>query len=926
MPDLKDTLNLLKTPFPMKGDLPTREPELVKRWAEQRVYERMRAAAAGRPPFILHDGPPYANGDIHIGHAVNKVLKDMVFKSRFFDGFDSQWIPGWDCHGMPIEHRIEQTNGRGLPTEQVQQLCRDYALQQTQSQKKDFLRLGLLGDWDRAFRTMDFETEANEIRFLDRIRQRGLLFRGQKPVNWCVDCQSALAEAELEYAPKRSTTAYVGLLALDAVDFASRFKCQPMPGKQARLTIWTTTPWTLPGNVAVGLDPRASYGLYDTPNGMLVMAAETGGKLLAGLGIDHELCAVAPGLDLVGLRLKHPLLDTEVPLVAADFVSLDTGTGLVHLAPAHGAEDFELCRSLGIGGENVIDGAGRFVAGLPMVGGMGLEEGSKLILDMLQADGSLLKQERIEHSYPHCWRHKTPILFRSTTQWFIGMDRRATGDTRTLRETAREAIRDVPFYPASGRSRMEAMIDGRPDWCVSRQRTWGVPLPFFVRRSDKSLHPQTARLVEEVALRIEREGISAWTRLKPADLGVDEAEYEKLSDTLDVWFDSGSIHATVYRDARRPDAHGYPADLYLEGSDQHRGWFGSSLMTGCAADARAPFKAVLTHGFAVDGDGKKMSKSLGNTVSPQQVASTRGADIIRLWIASTDYSTDISVSEEILDRVVEMYRRIRNTIRFLLLNVSDFDATADCMRAQDLESVDQYAMLRCRELAEQCRKSYREYDFVAVTRLLHGYCADELGGFYLDVLKDRLYASARDSRERRSAQTALHAILKNLLLLTAPILSFTAEEAWAVLFKSQEDSVFVHIWDEAMPPRIDDSKVSEFWRQVRLLRPNVMKAIEDIRSSGAIGRSSEASIVIEAPVGIVESLALLGSELPSIFMVADVALKESDAVEVKVRRTSSLRCMRCWRHDATVTDDAEQKMLCGRCRTVLSGLLELNDA
>lgn len=926
MSDLKDTLNLLKTPFPMKGDLPRREPDLVKRWAEQRIYEQMRTAAAGRPPFILHDGPPYANGDIHIGHAVNKVLKDMVFKSRFFDGFDAQWIPGWDCHGMPIEHRIEQANGRGLPTEQVQQLCREYALQQTQSQKKDFLRLGLLGDWDRAFRTMDFETEANEIRFLDRIRQRGLLFRGQKPVNWCVDCQSALAEAELEYASKRSTTAYVGLLALDAVDFASRFKCQPMPGKQARLTIWTTTPWTLPGNVAVGLDPEAGYGLYDTPNGLLVMAAETGAKLLAAMGVDHELCAVAPGADLVGLRLKHPLLDTEVPLVAADFVSLDTGTGLVHLAPAHGAEDFELCRSLGLSGDNVIDGAGRFVAGLPAIGGMGLEEGSKLILDMLKADGSLLRQERIEHSYPHCWRHKTPILFRSTTQWFIGMDHRAAGDTRTLRETAREAIRDVPFYPASGRSRMEAMIDGRPDWCVSRQRTWGVPLPFFVRRSDKSLHPQTARLVEEVALRIEREGISAWTRLKPADLGVDESEYEKLSDTLDVWFDSGSIHATVYRDARRPDAHGYPADLYLEGSDQHRGWFGSSLMTGCAADARAPFKAVLTHGFAVDGDGKKMSKSLGNTVSPQEVANTRGADIIRLWIASTDYSTDISVSQEILDRVVEMYRRIRNTIRFLLLNVSDFDAATDSVAAEDLERVDQYAMLRCRELAEQCRKSYREYDFVSVTRLLHGYCAEELGGFYLDVLKDRLYASARDSHERRSAQTALHAIVKNLLLLAAPILSFTTEEAWAVLFKSQEDSVFVHTWDEAMPPCMGDSELAEFWRQVRLLRPSVMKAIEDIRSSGAIGRSSEASIVIEAPAETIESLALLSAELPSIFMVADVALKESGGVEVKVRRTSSLRCMRCWRHDATVTDDAEQKMLCGRCRKVLSGLLELNDA
>ncbi|MGJ7566240.1 isoleucine--tRNA ligase [Variovorax sp. GB1R11] len=920
MTDLKDTLNLLKTPFPMKGDLPRREPERVRRWAEQRVYQRMRAAAAGRPPFVLHDGPPYANGDIHIGHAVNKVLKDMVFKSRFFDGFDAQWIPGWDCHGMPIEHRIEQTHGRGLPTEQVQQLCREYALLQTQSQKKDFLRLGLLGDWDHAFRTMDFGTEANEIRFLDRIRQRGLLFRGQKPVNWCVDCQSALAEAELEYAPRRSTTAYVGLRVLDAVDFASRFRCHPVPDKPARLAIWTTTPWTLPGNKAVGLDPNASYGLYDTPEGLLVMAVESSKTLLGALGVAHEPCAVAPGIDLVGLMLAHPWLAAEVPVVAADFVSLDTGTGLVHLAPAHGAEDFELCRGLGITGDNVIDGAGQFVAGLPAVGGMALQEGSKAILETLAANGALLRQAHIEHSYPHCWRHKTPILFRATTQWFIGMDRRAEGDARTLRETAREAIKDVPFYPASGRSRMEAMIDGRPDWCVSRQRSWGVPLAFFVRRSDRSLHPETARLVEEVAQRIEREGIAAWTRLRPADLGLDETEYEKLADTLDVWFDSGSIHATVYRDPKRPDAHGGQADLYLEGSDQHRGWFGSSLMTGCAADGRAPFKAVLTHGFAVDAHGKKMSKSLGNTVSPQEVADTRGADILRLWVASTDYATDISVSNEILDRVVEMYRRIRNTIRFLLLNVSDFDAAADAVPARHLEPVDQYAMVRCRELVAQCRQGYRDYDFVAVTRLIHGYCAEELGGFYLDVLKDRLYASARDGHARRSAQTALHVVLKNLLLLAAPILSFTTEEAWAVLIGADDDSVFVHTWDEAAPPQLDLSHLGEFWRQVKQLRPGVMKAIEDVRSSGAVGRSSEASIVIEAPAQVIEALAPLRFELPSIFMVAEVALKASGAVDIKVRRTAALRCARCWRHEATVApDDAGQDMLCDRCQGVLRG-------
>ncbi|MDN7674468.1 isoleucine--tRNA ligase [Burkholderia oklahomensis] len=916
MSEYKETLNLLQTPFPMKGDLPRREPAFVERWAAQRVYERMRAAAAGRPPFVLHDGPPYANGDIHIGHAVNKVLKDIVLKSRFHAGYDAQWVPGWDCHGMPIEHRIEQQNGRGLSAETVQRLCREYAFEQTERQKRDFLRLGLLGDWPHAFRTMDFETEANELRFLERIRRRGLLYRGQKPVNWCVDCQSALAEAELEYAQKTSIAIHAGLRVRSPVDLASRFRCHPVVDKPASLVIWTTTPWTIPGNAAAGVRADALYGLYDTPDALLVVAHALGDELLASFGIDHELCAQAPGRDLVGLALEQPFFgERDVPVVAAEFVTLDAGTGIVHLAPAHGAEDAELCRRLGIGGENVVDGAGRFVADLPGIGGLPLDEGVARIVARLRADGALLREAKFEHAYPHCWRHKTPILFRSTPQWFIAMD---GGPGKTLRETARDAIADVPFYPPSARQRMAAMIDGRPDWCVSRQRTWGVPLPYFVRRGDRSLHPDTARLVDEVAARVEREGIAAWSRLRPGELGVDEAEYEKLSDTLDVWFDSGSIHATVYRDPKRLNVRGYPADLYLEGADQHRGWFGSSLMTGCAADGRAPFQAILTHGFVVDGSGRKMSKSLGNTVSPQQIAGTRGADILRLWIASTDYAAEMSISDEILDRVAETYRRIRNTVRFLLQNVADFDPADDAIPADRLFDVDRYALARCRDFVEQCRGAYARYDFMSVTRLAHGYCADELGGFYLDALKDRLYASVGDSVERRSAQTALRIVLTNLLISIAPILSFTAEEAWAASVGSERDSVFLHTWDEHAPPPLDDRAVLARWKHVRSLRPHLTKALEEARGAGLIGRSSEADVVVRAPRGTLDALAPLRGELAAVFIVAGVTLEAGDEIAVAVTRTRLARCERCWRHESTVGARAGDDPLCERCRQALS--------
>lgn len=722
------------------------------------------------------------------------------------------------------------------------------------------------------------------------------------------------------------------------------------------LVVWTTTPWTIPGNAAAGVRADAPYGLYDTPGALIVVAQPLADALFASLGVDHALCALARGRELVGLALGQPFFaGRDVPVVEAEFVTLDAGTGIVHLAPAHGAEDAELCRRLGIAGENVVDGAGRFAADLPEIGGLPLADGIARIVAKLRADGTLVREAAFEHAYPHCWRHKTPILFRSTPQWFIGMDIEceqgeadpgradvteeagATGEARkvgkaeeakeaeeaeeagpakTLRASVRDAIADVPFYPPSARQRMEAMIDGRPDWCVSRQRTWGVPLPYFVRRDDRSLHPRSARLVEAVAARVERDGIAAWSRLRPAELGVDENAYEKLSDTLDVWFDSGSIHATVYRDAARADTGGYPADLYLEGADQHRGWFGASLMTGCAADGRAPFRAILTHGFVVDGAGRKMSKSLGNTVSPQRIADTRGADILRLWIASTDYAAEMSISDEILERVVETYRRMRNTLRFLLQNVADFDPRDDAVPAGQLLDVDRYALARCREFVDACRSAYARYDFLAVTRLAHGYCAEELGGFYLDALKDRLYASVADGVERRAAQTALHSVLANLLISIAPILSFTAEEAWTVFAGDERDSVFLHTWDEHAPPP-DDAALAR-WAHVRALRPHVTKALEEARGAALIGRSSEAELVVRAPRDVLDALAPLHGELAAVFIVAGVTLETADQIAVAVARTPLARCERCWRHEPSVAAHASGDALCARCRHALS--------
>ncbi|HSN20218.1 MAG TPA: isoleucine--tRNA ligase, partial [Usitatibacter sp.] len=799
--DYKRTLNLPETPFPMRGDLAKREPGWIRRWQETKLYERLREKCKGRPRYVLHDGPPYANGDIHMGHAVNKILKDLVVKSKTMAGFDAPYTPGWDCHGLPIEHQIEKKHGRNLEPNKARSLCRAYAAEQIQRQMADFQRLGVLADWEHPYRTMDFRTEAAEIRALGHVWKNGLLYRGLKPVNWCIECGSALAEAEVEYEDKTSSAIDVAFAAADGDAVSKAFDAE-RSGAPAYAVIWTTTPWTLPGNQAIAAHPDFVYELVATENGALILAAELREACLKRYGLTAKrVLGRAAGVALEGLLFRHPLEPREVPIVLGEHVTLEAGTGLVHTAPAHGAEDFDMGVKYRLPLDQPVDDAGRFKPGVARFAGMGVREAEKPILATLGENGALLHAETLRHSYPHCWRHKTPIIFRATTQWFIGMDRPADvgkpgTEGRTLRELAMHAINNTTFYPSWGRSRLVAMIQNRPDWTLSRQRYWGVPLPFFLDRDTEQLHPETERLLEEAAKKVELGGIEAWFAASCEDFGVDPARYRKLTDTVDVWFDSGTTHFTVLRNL--PDSK-YPANMYLEGSDQHRGWFQSSLLTGCAMDGRAPYDSLLTHGFTVDGQGRKMSKSLGNVIAPQKVTDSLGAEIIRLWVASTDYSGELFISDEILKRVVESYRRLRNTLRFLLANTADFDPARDLLPPGRWLEIDRYALAMTREMASACIEDYRKFEFHLVAQRLQNFCSEDLGGFWLDILKDRLYTTPAASPGRRSAQSAIHHVTQVVLRLMAPMLSFTAEEAWAVMHPGSDDSIFFHTWKDVLP-------------------------------------------------------------------------------------------------------------------------------
>jgi isoleucyl-tRNA synthetase len=926
-PDYKRTLNLTETPFPMRGDLAKREPQWLERWQQTRLYERIREKCKGRPKYVLHDGPPYANGDIHLGHAVNKILKDMVVKSKALAGFDAPYTPGWDCHGLPIEHQIEKKFGRGLEPNKARALCREYAAEQIERQKADFQRLGVLGDWERPYRTMDPATEGAEIRALATIWKNGLLYRGLKPVNWCIDCGSALAEAEVDYEDKTSVAIDVIFEAVDPAAVARAFDAENSPVRMGAV-IWTTTPWTLPGNQAIAAHPDFIYELVATERGALILAADLREACLNRYGLEAKrVLGRATGVALEGLAFRHPLEPREVPMVLGEHVTLEAGTGLVHTAPAHGAEDFDMGVKYRLPLEQPVDDQGRFKAGVPHFAAMGVREVEKPLVELLAAKGALLKSESLRHSYPHCWRHKTPIIFRATTQWFIGMDKPANvgkpgTEGRTLRELARHAINNTRFYPAWGRSRITAMIDNRPDWTLSRQRYWGTPLPFFLHRETEELHPDTGALLEKAAELVSRGGIEAWFAASCADFGVDEAQYRKITDTVDVWFDSGTTHFTVLRNLPEQK---YPADLYLEGSDQHRGWFQSSLLSGCAMDGRAPYNSLLTHGFTVDGEGRKMSKSLGNTLAPQKISGTLGAEIIRLWVASTDYSGELAISDEILKRVVESYRRIRNTLRFLLANTSDFDPGRDLLAVSDWVEVDRYALAMTREMAQGCITDYGKFEFHLVAQRLQTFCSEDLGGFWLDILKDRLYTAGADSRPRRSAQSALHHVTQMLLRLMAPILSFTAEEAWEVLNPppagSPADSIFFHTWKDVLPAQGDESALLTRWKRIREIRALVTKRLEDSRAAGAIGSSLQAEVAVAARGADLELLRSLGEDLKFVLITSSARVREAgeEAIAVDVAPSVHAKCERCWHWREDVGADARHASICARCVSSLEG-------
>jgi isoleucyl-tRNA synthetase len=925
--DYKATLNLPDTPFPMRGDLAKREPQWVREWQERKTYEKIRAASRGRPKFVLHDGPPYANGDIHIGTAMNKILKDIIVKSRNMAGFDAPYVPGWDCHGMPIEVQIEKTYGKNIPVEETQRRARAYATEQIARQKKDFRRLGVLGDWDNAYLTMAYANEAAEIRALGKLLAKGYVYRGLKPVNWCFDCGSALAEAEVEYIDRKDFAIDVGFPFAEHEKVARAFGLLELPGAEGWIVIWTTTPWTIPGNQALNVHPGFTYELVDTSAGLLILAAELREACLARYGLEGKAIASCTGAKLEGINFRHPFYDRLSPVYLGDYVTLEQGTGIVHSAPAYGVEDFVSCRRYGMKDEDILTpvlGDGTYAQSLPFFGGMSIWKANPKIVEKLREVGALFNAEEQVHSYMHCWRHKTPVIYRATTQWFAGMDDvpgyKGVKPAETLRATALRAVEATRFYPAWGKARLHGMIANRPDWTLSRQRQWGVPMPFFIDRETGELHPRTLELLEAVAKKVEQGGIEAWQRIQPVDLlGADAARYEKVKDTLDVWFDSGSTHETVLRGSHAEELK-FPADLYLEGSDQHRGWFHSSLLVSCMLNGRAPYDSLLTHGFVVDGQGRKMSKSLGNVVAPQKVSETLGAEILRLWVASTDYSGELSISDEILKRVVESYRRIRNTLRFLLANLSDYDPKRDALPPARWLEIDRYAVALAAEVQAGIVSDYDRYEFHPAVARLQTFCSEDLGAFYLDILKDRLYTTRAGSRPRRAAQNALYHITQSLLRLMAPILSFTAEEAWRI-FSPADETVFVHTW-YSFPDIADGAALVSKWSRVRAFRSEVQKLLEARREAGEIGSSLQAEVDIAVNGEKSKLLQSLDDDLRFVLITSRASVKPvATGSEERISAIPSRhpKCERCWHYRADVGADPRHPTICGRCVSNLFG-------
>ncbi len=930
MSDYKNTLNLPETGFPMRGDLAKREPGMLQRWYEQDLYGIIRTAKKGKKTFILHDGPPYANGSIHIGHSVNKILKDIIIKSKGMAGFDSPYVPGWDCHGLPIELKVEQLYGKPgekLTAAEFRQKCREYAAEQVEGQKKDFIRLGVLGDWDRPYLTMDFKTEANIIRALGKIISNGHLLKGAKPVHWCTDCGSSLAEAEVEYYDKTSPSIDVSFHAADAAAVAAKFGVSHFSGAIS-LVIWTTTPWTLPANRAISLHPDFTYQLVQVDGQCLILAAELVESVMKRAGItEWTVLGSCKGADLELLRFKHPFMDFDVPTILGEHVTLDAGTGAVHTAPGHGPDDFVIGQKYGLEVANPVGPNGCYLTGTyPLLDGKFVFKANDLIVDLLRDKGALLHVEKFLHSYPCCWRHKTPIIFRATPQWFISMDQKG------LRQQSLEEIKGVQWIPDWGQARIEMMVANRPDWCISRQRTWGVPMSLFVHKETEQLHPRSVELMEEVAKRVEQDGIQAWWDLDAADiLGAEAADYVKVPDTLDVWFDSGSTHASVVD--VRPEFNGHGADMYLEGSDQHRGWFMSSLMISTAMKGKAPYKEVLTHGFTVDGQGRKMSKSIGNTVSPQDVMNKLGGDILRLWVASTDYTGEIAVSDEILKRSADSYRRIRNTARFLLANLNGFEPSTDCVAPEDMVVLDRWAVGRALAAQRDIEQAYANYDFHEVVQRLMQFCSVEMGSFYLDIIKDRQYTAKSDSVARRSCQTALYHIVEALVRWMAPIMSFTADEIWGFMPGKRAQYVFTEEWYDGLFGLAEGESMNDaFWAELLKVRGEVNKVLEQARADKRLGGSLEAAVTLYADSELAARLNSLQDELRFVLLtsaasVAPLADAPADAqasellkgLKIAFSTAPGEKCPRCWHYTTDIGLVAEHADICGRCVSNVAG-------
>ncbi len=944
MSDYKDTLNLPETGFPMRGNLAQREPVMLKRWDDEDLYGEIRKAKKGKKSFILHDGPPYANGDIHIGHALNKILKDIIIKSKTLSGFDAPYIPGWDCHGLPIELMVEKKwgkPGRKLTAAEFRQKCREYAAGQVEGQKESFIRLGVLGQWDKPYRTMDFATEANIIRSLGKVAENDHLLKGFKPVHWCTDCGSALAEAEVEYQDKVSPSIDVKFKAVDEVGVVAKFNCAEGHEGQGDVSvvIWTTTPWTMPANRAVAVRDDLEYVMVqveaanDKAAYRLIVAAELAKDVMDRAGIEHfHNLGFCKGADLELMRFNHPFYSFDVPIVLGDHVTTESGTGCVHTAPGHGQEDFVVGQKYGLEIANPVGSNGVYLPDTELFAGQHVFKANDVVVETLKEHGALLHHHAYEHSYPHCWRHKTPIIFRATPQWFISMDKAG------LRAKALGEIKSVQWLPEWGQSRIEGMVEGRPEWCISRQRTWGVPIALFVHKETQELHPDTRALIEKVAQLVEQKGIQAWWDLDPAELmgEADAANYEKVLDTLDVWFDSGVTHFSVVDS--REEYNGNSADLYLEGSDQHRGWFQSSLISSVAMKGKAPYNQVLTHGFVVDGQGRKMSKSVGNVVAPKDVTNKLGADILRLWVASTDYTGEVAVSDEILKRSADAYRRIRNTARFFLANLNGFNPETDLVAPEDMVALDRWAVGRAMEAQEEIIKAYDEYNLHGVTQRLMQFCSVEMGSFYLDVIKDRQYTAKQGGHAQRSCQTALYYIVEALVRWMAPIMSFTADEIWNEMPASQGNGeqrdkfVFTGEWFEGLFGLADDEVLNdEFWAEIQQVRGAVNKLLELARKDKVIGGSLQAEITLHANEALAAKLNTLEDELRFVLLTSKAAVAIVDTMPagaqetdveglfVTVNASEAAKCDRCWHHVADVGTIEGHEEVCGRCVTNVSG-------